>query len=278
MRVPRKILTKNPKKHVDHAISEELIYLSDREVKDYVKKRYSKIAKTNESCCQSSGCDCSPTSKEMALKLGYTLDELQNLPDSANMGLGCGNPTALASLKKGEIVVDLGSGGGIDAFLASKKVGITGKVIGIDMTQEMINKAKANALKYGYENVDFKLAEIEDLPLENNSVDVIISNCVINLSPDKNKVFREVYRILKPDGRFLISDIVTKGELPESLKKNFSAWASCISGALEKSHYLEVIRKAGFTSINVVSESAYNFDVSEELKGKILSVQIEAKK
>jgi ubiquinone/menaquinone biosynthesis C-methylase UbiE len=250
--------------------------LGDGEVKDYVKKRYSKIAENSESCCQSSGCACSSTSKEVALKLGYSKDELQYVPDSANMGLGCGNPTALASLKKGETVVDLGSGGGIDAFLASKRVGVSGKVIGIDMTQEMINKAKSNALKYGYQNVEFKLAEIEDLPLENDSVDVIISNCVINLSPDKNKVFSEAYRILKPGGRFLISDIVTKGKLPESLKKDFSAWASCISGALEKNNYLEIIKKAGFTSINIVSESVYNFDVSEELKGKILSVQIEA--
>ena len=146
------------------------------------------------------------------------------------------------------------------------------------MTQEMINKAKSNALKYGYQNVEFKLAEIEDLPLENDSVDVIISNCVINLSPDKNKVFSEAYRVLKPDGRFLISDIVTKGNLPERLKKDFNAWASCISGALEKNQYLEVIRKAGFSTIRIISESEYTFDLSQELKGKILSVQIEAYK
>jgi len=250
--------------------------LDEKEVKKYVKKRYSKIAQTGDNCCQT--CNCSPSTKDMALKLGYSKKELETIPDLSNMGLGCGNPTALASLKEGETVVDLGSGGGIDVFLAAKKVGKKGKVIGIDMTQEMIRKAQSNASKYDYKNVEFKLGEIEDMPLGNNSADVIISNCVINLSPDKNRVFREAYRVLKPGGRILVSDIVTLGELPEDIKRSFDAWASCVSGALEKEDYLKVIRNAGFKSLNVVSESAYDFDISEELKGKILSVQIEAYK
>ncbi|MEM3531507.1 MAG: arsenite methyltransferase [Candidatus Methanomethyliaceae archaeon] len=194
------------------------------------------------------------------------------------MGLGCGNPVALASIKEGETVLDLGSGGGIDVFLAAKKVGTKGKVIGVDMTEEMINKARDVASKYGYNNVEFRLGEIENLPIESESVDVIISNCVINLSPDKERVFREAYRVLKPGGRIMISDLVTEGELPETLKKSFDAWANCVAGALEKNDYLGVIRKAGFKNVKIVSETPYTIDVNIELLGKITSIKVEAHK
>jgi ubiquinone/menaquinone biosynthesis C-methylase UbiE len=194
------------------------------------------------------------------------------------MGLGCGNPVALASLKEGEIVLDLGSGGGIDVFFASKKVGPKGKVIGVDMTEKMINKSRGTAKKYGYKNVEFRLGEIENLPIEDNFIDVIISNCVINLSPDKEKVFREAYRVLKPGGRIMISDLVTEGGLSNEIKKSFDAWAGCIAGALEKNDYLDKIKKSGFKNVRIVSESNYDIDVSKELKGKITSVKVEGYK
>ncbi len=184
----------------------------------------------------------------------------------------------MASLKEGDTVLDLGSGGGIDVFLAAKRVGPGGRAIGIDMTEEMIKKAESTARKYGYANVEFRIGEIENLPVKDNSVDVIISNCVINLSIDKEKVFREAFRVLKPSGRIMISDLVTEGELPDDIKKSFDAWAGCIAGALEKNEYLDAIRKAGFRSVEVVSESTYDIDVHEELKGKITSVKVEAHK
>jgi arsenite methyltransferase len=200
------------------------------------------------------------------------------MPEASNMGLGCGNPVALATLKEGDTVLDLGSGGGIDVFLAAKRVGHTGKVIGVDMTDEMINRAKSTAKKYGYTNVEFRLGEIENLPVEDNSVDVIISNCVITLSTDKEKVFSDAYRVLKPGGKIMISDLVTEEEIPDKIKKSFEAWAGCIGGALEKNEYLDTIRKAGFEKVTIVSESSYDIDVSEKLKGKITSAQIEAYK
>ena len=184
----------------------------------------------------------------------------------------------LAALKEGDIVLDLGSGGGIDVFLAAKRVGPKGRVIGIDMTEEMIKKAKSTAKEYGYANVEFRLGEIENLPVEDNSVDVIISNCVINLSVDKEKVFREAYRVLKPDGKIMVSDLVTEGELPEEVKKSFDAWTGCVAGALERNEYLGTIRKAGFKKVKIVSESTHDIDISKELKGKITSVKVEARK
>ena len=175
-------------------------------------------------------------------------------------------------------MLDLGSGCGIDVFLAAKKVGLKGKVIGVDMTGEMVKRAMDTASEYGYGNVEFRLGEIENLPIEDASVDVVISNCVINLSPDKPRVFREVYRVLKPGGRIMISDLVTEGELPEEVRKSFEAWAGCIAGALEKSKYLRSIAKAGFRDVMIVSESTYDIDVSEKIRGKITSVQVEGYK
>jgi len=252
--------------------------VEEKKVKEYVKKRYGEIAKTGGSCRPSCGCDCRSSSTDVALQIGYSREDLGNVPEASNMGLGCGNPVALASLKEGDIVLDLGSGGGVDAFLAAKKVGVKGKVIGVDMTEEMIQKARATALKYGYENVEFQLGEIENLPIEDRSVDVVISNCVINLSLDKKRVFREAYRVLKPNGRIMISDIVTEGELPEEVKKNFEAWAGCVAGALERDQYLDTIKRVGFENVKIVSESTFTVDATPELKGKITSIQVEALK
>ncbi len=250
--------------------------MEEEEIKKFVKKRYSEMAKAGVPCCPS--CECGPSLIELGKRIGYSDKDLRNVPEASNMGLGCGNPVALAALKEGDTVLDLGSGGGIDVFLAAERVGRKGKVIGVDMTEEMVEKAESTARKYGYANVEFRLGEIESLPVEDNSVDVIISNCVINLSIDKEKVFREAYRVLKHGGKIMISDLVTEGELPEEIKKSFDAWAGCIAGALEKREYLETIRKAGFKKVKVVSESSYDIDVSEELKGKITSVKVEAYK
>ena len=250
--------------------------MEDSEVKQYVKKRYGEIAKTEDSCCPSS-C-CGPSALDVAQKIGYSLEDLKDIPESSFMGLGCGNPVALASLKEGESVLDLGSGGGIDVFLAARKVGARGKVIGVDMTEEMVLRSRATASEYGYENVEFRLGEIEDLPVEDSSVDAVISNCVINLSPDKDRVFQEAHRVLKPGGRIMISDLVTYGELPREVKRSFSAWAGCVAGALEKNQYLETIRRAGFKDIKVASESTYNIDVSGQLIGKMATIQVEAHK
>jgi ubiquinone/menaquinone biosynthesis C-methylase UbiE len=249
--------------------------MNEKAVKEYVKKSYGEIAQSEESCCCSC---CRSTSREDALRVGYNEEDLASIPESSSMGLGCGNPVALASLKEGEVVLDMGSGGGIDVFLAAKKVGPKGKAIGVDMTEEMVDRARATASEYGYENVEFRLGEIENLPVEDNSVDVIISNCVINLSPDKERVFKEAYRVLKPKGRMMISDIVTEGELPPKIKKSLAAWAGCLAGAFEKEQYLDLIRKAGFRSVTVVSERTCSTDISDELKGKITSIQVEAQK
>ena len=214
---------------------------------------------------------------ERAKKIGYSVKELGKIPKEAVMGLGCGNPTALADLKEGEVAMDLGSGGGVDVFLAANKVGPNGHVIGVDMTEDMVNKANEIAKKNGYKNVEFRLGEIENLPVEGNSVDVIISNCVINLSPDKLKTYQEAYRVLKPGGRILISDLVTEGELPEEIKKNFDAWAECIGGALEKREYLGTIRKAGFRDVSIISQNTYNQPgLDDKLIGKISSVKVRA--
>jgi arsenite methyltransferase len=251
-------------------------FMESEKVKEFIKKRYGEIAQTKQTCCSSS-C-CVPSLKDVALQIGYSEKDLENIPDSSILGLGCGNPVALASLKEGETVLDLGSGGGIDVFLASKKVGSRGKVIGIDMTEEMLERAEASALKHGYRNVEFRLGEIENLPIEDETVDAIISNCVVNLSPDKLKVFQEAYRVLKPNGRLMVSDIVTNGKLPEDVRKNFDAWAGCIAGALEKSEYLDTIKRAGFRNVEIISEKAYTISLSEDLKGRIISVQVKAHK
>ena len=183
------------------------------------------------------------------------------MPEGANLGLGCGNPVALASLKEGEVVVDLGSGAGFDAFLAAGKVGPGGRVIGVDMTPEMIDKARGNATKGGFENVEFRLGEIENLPLADGSADVVISNCVINLSPDKPGVFKEAFRVLRPGGRLLVSDIVLLKELPEFIMASAQAYIGCISGAMLKNEYLNAIKAAGFTGVDIVGETAFPIEM-----------------
>jgi len=189
--------------------------------------------------------------------IGYSEAEMTAVPEGANLGLGCGNPTAMASLKEGERVLDLGAGAGFDCFLAANKVGKEGKVIGVDMTPEMIDKARANAKKGKYTNVEFRLGEIENLPAPDNSVDVVISNCVINLSPNKKRVFEEAFRVLSPKGRLMVSDIVLLKKLPESIRKNVEAYSSCISGAEIKDKYIELIRKAGFQGVKIIEEKTY---------------------
>jgi ubiquinone/menaquinone biosynthesis C-methylase UbiE len=188
---------------------------------------------------------------------------MKNVPEAANLGLGCGNPVATASLKEGETVLDLGSGAGFDAFLASAKVGKTGHIIGVDMTQEMLEKARSNAAKGDYVNVEFRLGEIENIPVDDNSVDVIISNCVINLSPDKKKVFQEAYRVLKPGGRIMVSDIVLIKPLPEIIKNSVKAYVGCLAGAVLKEEYFSYIKNAGFESIEILSQDNFPVEFME---------------
>jgi len=224
--------------------------MESEEVKRVVKEKYSRISSGSGCGC---GCNCGPTSsEEISKSIGYSDEEIDHAPE-ANLGLGCGNPTAMAEIKEGDTVLDLGSGAGFDAFLAAKRVGKTGRVIGVDMTEKMLDKARANAKKYGYDNVEFVFGDIEDLPVEDNSVDVIISNCVINLAPDKSRVFKEAYRVLKPGGRIFASDIVLLEELTDEQRKDEELLAGCVAGALLKEDYLTKIKGAGF-KVEILSE------------------------
>jgi 2-polyprenyl-3-methyl-5-hydroxy-6-metoxy-1,4-benzoquinol methylase len=200
-------------------------------------------------------------------QLGYNPEELATLPQGANLGLGCGNPTALLSLREGETVLDLGSGAGIDCFLAAKKVGANGRVIGVDMTPEMIEKARANGRAGGYANVEFRLGEIEHLPVSDRSVDVIISNCVINLSADKDRVLHEAFRVLKPGGRFAVSDIVTRGEIDDGIRKSVLLWAGCMAGALDENDYHAKLAAAGFEHIGIEATRVYLTEDAKDLLG-----------
>lgn len=236
--------------------------MKEEEIKKVVRKNYADIAKKERSCCipTDSCCGGSGPQQLESLKMGYTEEELAVLPEGADLGLGCGNPVAVASLKEGETYVDLGSGAGIDCFLASKKVGKTGKVIGVDMTPDMIDKARENAKKGDFENVEFRLGEIEHLPVADNTVDIITSNCVINLSPDKKAVFKDAFRVLKPGGRLMISDIVLLKELPDYILNSLEAYVGCVAGALLKDDYLGLVKEAGFSDVEIVSESAFPTD------------------
>ena len=224
--------------------------LREKSTKEVVKNHYSKIARKSRSCCS---CSNNSDSEQISKAIGYSDQNIQAVPE-ANLGLGCGNPLAFGEINEGDVVLDLGSGAGFDSFIASKKVGVTGKVIGVDMTQEMIEKAKENAEKYGFNNVEFRYGDIENLPIENDSIDVIISNCVINLSPDKLMVFKEAYRVLKKTGKMFVSDIVLLEELTDEQRKNEELIAGCVGGALLKENYLEIIKKAGF-NVRIVSEN-----------------------
>ena len=194
--------------------------------------------------------------KAVAEAFGYSAEELTSIPAEANMGLSCGNPTATANLRPGEVVVDLGSGGGLDVFLSSRQVGPDGRAIGIDMTPSMIERAKANAEKGGYHNVEFHLAQIDQLPLPDASVDCVISNCVINLAPDKPAVFREIARVLRPGGRLAVSDLALKGELPESVASSLAAYVGCIAGAIRIETYREELLSAGFEYVEIVDSGS----------------------
>ena len=232
------------------------------DIRTQVRDHYGSIASEFEAtggagCCgpDESSCGCSPSTGvndiDMVSKI-YENPDVESLPDDVTgLSLGCGDPVTLASLEPGQTVLDLGSGGGIDCFLSGKRVGETGRVIGIDMTSEMIEKARANKDNLGAENVEFRLGEIEHLPVANEIADVVISNCVINLSPDKPQVFREAFRALRPGGRLAVSDIVTDGPLPDEIKSNLSAWAGCLAGALDVKEYTDAIESAGFVDVKL---------------------------
>jgi len=281
--------------------------MKNKEIKRVVREGYARVAKETSSCCaRAASCcgdanlaqDTSKKTQDISKKIGYTEGDLKAVPEGANLGLGCGNPVALASLKEGEIVLDLGSGGGFDCFLAANKVGREGKVIGVDMTSEMIEKARENAEKGGYENVEFRLGEIENLPVADSSVDAVISNCVINLSPDKKKVFEETYRALRSGGRLMISDLVLLKELPDAIKNSVQAYVGCLCGAMMRDEYLAAIKAAGFREVRIIDEKSFPIELivddptakslmedlsispekAKEVASSVISIKVYAKK
>jgi SAM-dependent methyltransferase len=232
---------------------------SNNDVKGAVRQHYAAVVRTGSSCCgpATSGC-CSPAAPaQIAQTVGYAPSDLHAVPDGANLGLGCGNPLALADLKPGDVVVDLGSGAGFDAFLAAPRVGAQGRVIGVDMTPEMIDRARSLAAREGVTNVEFRLGEIEALPVADGAADMVISNCVINLSPDKPRAFAEALRVLKPGGRLMVSDLVLRHCLPEAVQRSVSAYVGCISGAWLLDDYVAAISAAGFEDVQVLAEATY---------------------
>ena len=268
-------------------------------IRKYVRDRYAGIAREGGSCCApKASCCADNTADKLSRKIGYSEEEMKAVPEGANLGLGCGNPIALASLKEGETVLDLGSGAGFDCFLAAGAVGPKGRVIGVDMTPEMVEKARENARKGGYGNVEFRLGEIEHLPAADNSVDAVISNCVINLSTAKDQVFTEAFRVLKQGGRIMISDLVLSRELPEPVAGSLVAYAGCISGAVRKDEYLRLMEKAGFHAVRIEQETPFSLgeedldahgkevadafaipiDTVREAAGAILSIRVSGKK
>ncbi len=232
--------------------------IKEREIKRAVKEGYARIAKQATSYYSSrSCCGCGDIPEEISKRMGYSDEEISAVPPESNMGLGCGNPVALASLKEGEVVLDMGAGGGFDCFLASSRVGTSGMVIGVDITSEMVDRARANARKGGYTNIDFRQGDLENMPVADIYVDVVISNCAINLIPNKNMVFREAFRVLKPGGRLAISDVVLTRELPEFVKTSSKAYIGCLAGAIMKEEYLQTLKSVGFSEIDVVAESSF---------------------
>jgi arsenite methyltransferase len=233
------------------------------EIKKAVRKGYASVAKRGSSCCARTSICCGGDDQvqEISKSIGYSQEDLGIVPEGANLGLGCGNPVALASLKEGEVVLDLGSGAGFDCFLAAARVGDQGRVIGVDMTPEMLDKARENARKSNTTNVEFRLGEIENLPVADNHVDVVISNCVINLSPDKQRVFGEAFRVLKPGGRLMVSDIVLQKELPEIIRHSVEAYVGCIAGAVMQEEYLAAIEVAGFQEMEILGEDTFPIEL-----------------
>lgn len=257
--------------------------IQEDQIRQQVRERYGDIARTESvGCCAPSCCSSAvnPTAPET---LGYRPDDVASIPEGAEMGLGCGNPTAIASIQPGETIVDLGSGGGIDCFLAARQTGPTGAVIGVDMTPDMISKARANAAKSEFRNVEFRLGEIENLPVADNAADLVISNCVVNLSPNKPRVLSEVFRVLKPGGRVAISDIVATAPLPEDLRNDFIAYTGCVAGASTVADLEQWIGEKGFVGIAVrINEESRKF-IDGWAPGKnagryVASATIEARK
>lgn len=239
--------------------------MDNNQIQKNVKNGYADIVKRNTKksilpnifqCC-----DPKEIASDIGKKIGYSEYELKNVPEDANLGIGCGNPTALASIKKGETILDLGSGAGFDCFLASRETGGTGKVIGVDITPEMVTQAKKNAEKGNYNNIEFKIGEIENLPIENNSIDLIISNCVINLSNQKEQVFKEAFRVAKPNGRIMISDIILLNDLPDYVKNSVEGHIACLAGAVRLEDYINAIEEAGFTDISIDKKAPFPIEL-----------------
>jgi len=265
--------------------------LENDKVKTTVRERYGKIATSNSGCGCAPTC-CSPTetvspetrdAKAISQELGYSVTDTNAVPEGANLGLGCGNPQAIAALRSGETVLDLGSGAGFDAFLAARAVGPKGFVIGVDMTPEMVSKARKNQVTGGYTNIEYRIGEIESLPVANDSVDAIISNCVINLSPDKARVFKEAYRVLKPGGRLAISDVVALAEIPEHLRKDWELYTGCVAGASTVAEIKSWLTQAGFAQIRVEPKEGSRKIIGEWFPGRrieefVASATIEALK
>lgn len=259
---------------------------TNNELRQAVRDTYGNVAKAGTGAAAGCGCDCGcgpGTQDNVSVGLGYSRDDVTAVPTGANMGLGCGNPQAIAALKPGETVLDLGSGGGFDCFLAAKAVGEDGQVIGVDMTTEMIDKANENAKKGGFKNVEFHLGEIESLPVADQSVDVIMSNCVINLSPEKKNVFQEAFRILKKGGRMAITDIVATAPLPEDVRKDLALYAGCVAGAALIEDLESMLTRAGFSNIEITpidksKEIIREFTPGRKIEDFVISASIEAVK
>jgi len=243
--------------------------MDDQKIKTEVRSHYARIASQSGSCCSSSSSCCSDSQSSQSVLEDPTIAE-------ADLGLGCGLPTEFAGIQPGDTVLDLGSGAGVDVFRAAKQAGLQGCVIGVDMTPEMIDRARANAIKGGYTNVEFRQGDIENLPVEDNSVDVVLSNCVINLAPDKGRVYQEIYRVLKPGGHFSISDIVTFGKVPDQIRQDLALWAGCIAGAMDRDAYLKVIEENGFSDINIDQFLVYDYPKGKDFG--IASITVEAVK
>ncbi|MCF7878256.1 MAG: arsenite methyltransferase [Candidatus Omnitrophica bacterium] len=252
-----------------------------KDIKRIVREKYAEIVRSKKTCYCNDFC-CSSAASGISKEIGYSQEEIDKVPQGSDLGLGCGNPIALTSLREGDLVVDLGSGGGFDAFLAAGKVGKSGRVIGIDMTQAMVEQARKNAKKGGYNNVEFRLGEIEKLPIEDDSIDVVISNCVINLSPDKQAVFNEAFRVLKTGGSLIVSDLVLTKDLPKAIKESVEAYVGCLAGAVKRQRYLSFIKQAGFQNIKVINESGYPVGaVADNFKSaasSLVSIMISTKK
>jgi len=278
--------------------------MTEEKIRSKVREKYAKVAREQHTCCGPAPSCCGSavtpdtTAQSIARKVGYSAEDLGTVPEGANLGLGCGNPVAIASLQPGETVLDLGAGPGFDCFLAARRVGGTGKVIGVDMTPDMVARARETARKASIRNVEFRLGEIEHLPVADNSVDVIISNCVINLSPDKPQVFREAFRVLRPGGRLMISDTVILKPLPDFLRQSMAAYAGCVSGAMRKQEYIDTVEAAGFVDVRIVKEIPFSPDcvqndpmvqanpagagnpeeLKKEIEGSLASIHITAMK